>query len=217
MNLLRRLVPRKPAPAVLPMAEPLDDAVQSMLDTELEMATALTYSLRTRDPAMQIVGHCARVAALAEFLAAELELPEDDARVLREAARLHEVGLVAIPPELLHSEQTLSDEQLQRVRSHARVGAEIVRPAYKSRVSALIENQYSDYAELQRKFDGNAADLLLAGLLRVADVFDAMTHPRAYQQRPSVAYRRDVLRGGQGTKFHPAAVALLLEAQPARS
>lgn len=215
MNFLRRLLPRAPEPA--PSVEPLDDAVQSMLDTELEMATALTYSLRARDPAMQIVGHCARVAALAEFLAAELKLPEEDARVLREAARLHEVGLVAIPPDLLHSENVLTDEQLQQVRAHARVGAEIVRPAYKSRVSALIENQYCDYAELRRKLDDNTADLLLAGLLRVADVFDAMTHPRAYQQRPSVAYRRNVLRGGQGTKFHPAAVALLLEARPSPS
>lgn len=211
MKLFQRWLPRVQEQAA--PEEQMDSGVQAMLDTELEMATALAFSLRSRDPTMQVVGHCARVAALADFLAAELNLPEEDARVLREAARLHEVGMVAIPAELLHDSGSLSPEQLGRVRAHAAVGAEIVRPAYKNRVAALIESQYSDYAELQRQLSDNAADLLLAGLLRVADVFDAMTHPRAYQQRPSVAYRRDVLREGVGTKFHPAAVALLLEAR----
>ena len=48
-------------------------------------------------------------------------------RLLAQAARLHEIGKISIPVELLQKTDPLTPEELERIRSHPRVGADIVR------------------------------------------------------------------------------------------
>jgi two-component system, cell cycle response regulator len=196
--------PRRAAEETPP--EPTD----ALAATEELMKTTLGDAVRGCDPLLEIVSHSARVASLVDWLAAELDLPEEDREVLRLAATLHEVGMVAVPPEILDKPAPLSGEELEQVRAQAWIGANVVRLTHSQRAARLIRYQYCDYDELRGHFPADSPDLLLAGVLRVADVFDAMCYPRPYQRNLTDEYRTAVLRGGMGTKFHPRVTRLML-------
>jgi response regulator RpfG family c-di-GMP phosphodiesterase len=125
--------------------------------------------------------------------------------------------MVGVPGDLLTRRAKLSSDELARVRAQARVGAEIVRASHDFATARLIERQYDDYIEI-RQTTVDSREVLLSGLLRVADVYDAMTAPRPYQPPLPEAQWRQVLQLGSGSKFHPAAVyALFRWADAARA
>ena len=180
-----------------------------LAEIEHAMSTALAQALEGRTTTSQVVEHSRRVANTACTLGALVELREEEQERLRRAAQLHEIGMLAVPSDLLTRRSPLSPGELERVRSHARIGAEIVRVAYDERTALLVERQYEDYVDLRRRVT-DTRELLVCGLLRAADVFDAMTTPRPYQDPVPEQRRRQVLQMGSGTKFHPAAVFALL-------
>ncbi|HEX2204551.1 MAG TPA: HD domain-containing phosphohydrolase [Longimicrobium sp.] len=178
---------------------------------QLEMASALTLAYDTLDAELELAGHAARVAALADELAARLGLDEGARRTLAAAALLHEVGMIAVPRALLRKRGALTPAQLDAVRAQAVVGAELVRATHGELVADLVEHQYADMDALVRAFPGDGPALVLAGILRLADVLDAVTRPRPYQPPLPPALRDDLLASGSGTRFHPAAVHAFLK------
>jgi response regulator RpfG family c-di-GMP phosphodiesterase len=179
---------------------------EAMEETSLRLSSALVIAFDARDPGLDIVGHSSRVARLAEDLARGMGLSERDVEVLARAAQLHEIGMISVPQELLERPSQLSPEELARVRFQAVVGAEIVRAAYDDRTAVLIERQYLDYAWLARTTQLAPTELLLSGILRVADVLDAVSRPRPYQDPMPAERQREVLRSGMGSRFHPLVV-----------
>ncbi|MEX2571809.1 MAG: HD domain-containing phosphohydrolase [Gemmatimonadota bacterium] len=177
---------------------------------ESEMASALRFALEFREGSSQIVEHSSRVARLASQVASLVDVDYGEMAWLRAAAQLHEIGMVAVPADLLTRSSRLTPEELARVRAQAAIGAEIVRPTHGAVTARLIEQQYHDYEELRQE-TSDTRTLLLAGILRVVDVFDAMTAPRPYQTPVPEERWRQVLRFGSGAKFHPAAVYALLQ------
>lgn len=178
-------------------------------DIESEMAAALAQALEGRATTSQIVAHSRRVARVACAIGDMVGLEADELDRLRRAAQLHEIGMVGVPAQLLTRKAGLSPAELAQVRAQARVGAEIVNAAHGSATARLVERQYDDYTAVRAE-TADTRELLLTGLLRVADVFDAMTAPRPYQSPLPEHQWRQVLRLGSGSKFHPAAVFALL-------
>lgn len=163
---------------------------------------------------LHVVTHSARVALLAAWLARELGVDGDERDDLWHAARLHEVGMVSVPSKLVRRPAPLTRRELRRVRQQARVGAELARTMRRPLSALLIEHQYDDYETLKRRFPRGSDAFLLVGIFRVADVLDAMTAPRPYQQPVPEPRRLEVLREGAGSRFHPEAVRTLLSAWP---
>ena len=197
-----------PSPPILRVDGP-DGWKDVVGETQMYMRTVLDLALELKDASNIVAAHCTRVAALSGSIAEALGIGEQERDLLRRAAQLHEVGIVAVPVDLLQRPDALAKEELERVREHAKVGAEIVRASHGDRVAQLVRYQYADYQEMQ-EMRLSADDLLLAGILRVADVVDAVTVPRAYQNPLPSDERREVLRRGIGSKFHPVAVHSLL-------
>jgi putative two-component system response regulator len=95
--------------------------------------------------------HCYRVARLAALLAMEYGEPPASCETIERAARLHDIGKVAIPDTLMQKVSPLTDGERQILQTHAATGAELLT---KAKVS------YGDLAEEiarhhHERWDGN--------------------------------------------------------------
>jgi response regulator RpfG family c-di-GMP phosphodiesterase len=182
---------------------------QGMRDLQLEMVSALALAMEAKDPYMH--GHCDRVAKLGAEVARAMGLEDDQVEMLSTAAMLHEIGKLGVSIELLHKTSPLTPDELEQIRNHTRIGAQIVKalPSLR-RLSILIEHQYANYAELGDRIDPGRPEFVLASILRVVDTYDAMMSDRSYRGNLSVDDAERVLHEGVGTRFHPAVVDALL-------
>jgi response regulator RpfG family c-di-GMP phosphodiesterase len=178
-----------------------------------EMVQALALTIAARDRYMH--GHSERVAENCRRVAQALHVSDEDAKLLEQAAQLHEIGKISIPVELLQKTDPLTPDELERIRSHPRVGADIVRgvPTLR-RLAPLIEHHMTDHCELAGAISPVSPEFLLIGILRVVDAWDAMTSDRSYRPAMTRPYWEPFLRAGAGTRFHPQAVATLMRVVP---
>lgn len=186
----------------------MDRLRREVEDARAEMVQALARTIGARDVYMN--GHCERVSDMCRKIALVLNLNDERTRLMVNAAQLHELGKISVPVELLHKTEPLDTAELERIRGHFKVGAEIVRgvPSLQP-LAPIIEHLGTDHAELARDVAPDAPEYLLIGILRVVDVWDAMTHERAYRPAMSRGYWEPLLRDGAEDRFHPAAVAAL--------
>jgi response regulator RpfG family c-di-GMP phosphodiesterase len=193
-----------------------DSALQAQAwagNAQLEMGTALIFGLEQRNARLRFVEHCARVAQLVARMAGTFLLRDAERADLYAAAQLHEIGMIAVPTELIESPEPLDERSLARLRGQASVGAEILRTTHTTRTCMLVEHQYTDFDEIRLRFRAGSREVLLAGILRAADALDTMLHPRPYQADLDPALPPLILRSGRGTNFHPQAVESLLHIQ----
>jgi response regulator RpfG family c-di-GMP phosphodiesterase len=183
---------------------------RAIRDAQVEMVAALVKIMETKDPFMQ--GHCERVAGLARRLAAHMNVEEAAVERLATAAMLHEIGKVGVSVELLHKTSALSPEELEQIRGHAAMGAQIVGsvPSLRS-LAPMIAHQYTDFRDLGVSIPPGSEDHLLASILRVADVYDAMTSSRSYRGTLARERWEPLLREQAGSRLDPAVVEAFFE------
>lgn len=180
-------------------------------NAQLEMGAALIFGLERRNMGLRFIEHCARVAELVDRMADTFVLTDAERADLFSAAQLHEIGMIAVPTDMIESPEPLDEASLARLRGQAAVGAEILRPTHTTRTCMLVEHQYTDFDEIRLRFRSGSREVLLAGILRAADALDTMLHPRPYQADLDPALPPLILRSGRGTNFHPQAVESLLQ------
>ncbi len=101
-------------------------ASAAQLELTLEgSVAALGATTELRDP--YTAGHQRRVAELACAIALELGWDEVRLKSLRIAARLHDIGKIILPAEILAKPGRLSEIEMQLIRQHAAAGAEVVQ------------------------------------------------------------------------------------------
>lgn len=189
----------------------LDQLRQSVRDVQREMVTALAQTIAARDPYM--LGHSTRVAGLAKRVGMVMGLHAPELETLETAAILHEIGKMAVPLELLHKTDPLSEAELEQIRAHASVGAGIVGSVPSLRpVVPLVQFQNTDYQDLSRFLPVESPEFLLASVLRVVDAYDAMVSARSYRTAMPRAYWESNLWDGAGTRYHPQVVQAFFRA-----
>ncbi len=174
------------------------------------MLVSVARALEKRD---QTYGHGARVAALAEPIAARLGWELERIRTLRFAAPLHDVGKVKVRPQVLGKPGPLTLEEREEMRCHPRAGAELVLPL--RRFHAALP--YVLFHHERWDGDGYPAGLrrrripVEARILAVADAFDAMISPRPYRQALTHEHALAEIEGGAGTQFDPRVAELFVD------
>jgi putative two-component system response regulator len=171
---------------------------------ELETAEALFITLgriiEARDPYTE--GHCERLAEYATALGRRLQLPQTDLDALYRGAFLHDIGKIAIPDRVLLKKGKLTKREYQLMQQHPVIGDGLCRTV------KSLDDVRSIVRSHHERFDGRgypdklAGDdvPLLARIVSVVDMFDALTTDRPYRRAMSdtTAYRliRDEARGG---------------------
>ncbi len=156
-------------------------------------------------------GHARRVAELARDLAVTMGLSERAAEEIYRAAYLHDLGLAEVPEDVLLKEQPLDEAELELVRSHPhRLPAALTQlPDWKSLYPIIYyHHERWDGSGYPENLSGEAIPLG-ARIVAVADVWDALLHPRPYRDAWSEDETLEYFCDQRGQLFDPAVVDAL--------
>ena len=171
---------------------------------------SLTSAIDAKDPSTR--GHSQRVSELAVAIGREMGLTENDLKSLAYGGLLHDVGKIGIPEAILHKSAALAKDEMEQMREHPVIGAEILRgvdflrnaaPAVRSHHERWDGSGYPD------RLAGEAIPLV-ARIVNAADTFDACTTDRPYQQVMGLEDALSVLQQLRGTQIDPDVCDALL-------
>ena len=134
-----------------------------------------------RDP--YTAGHQLRVAEVASAIAAELGLLADQVAGIEIAARLHDIGKIAVPSEILTKPGRLAPEELALIRRHAQVGQAMVQGIEFPWPVARMIGEHHERLDGSGYPNGLVGDQIHLGsqILAVADMVEAMVSHRPYR------------------------------------
>lgn len=186
---------------------------RSTLLDELEKAhkaslETLALVIEAKDPTTH--GHVNRVQAVAVAMGRCLKLDEKKLNDLSMAALLHDVGKLAIPEYILFQTQKQTAEEVDRYRTHASIGADILQAGRMEDLVPLVRHHHE-------RFDGTGYPDRLSGtvipegarILAIADTYDKLRHPRSGEGL-SHAEAMLSLESEQGSAFDPSLVRIFL-------
>jgi two-component system, cell cycle response regulator len=156
--------------------------------------------------------HSHRLATLARQIADELGLDPFEATETELVAVLHDVGKLAIEPEVLDHPGPLDERQRARLRRHTIEGQELLAR------TAGLEHLADAVRATHEAWDGTGYPDGLAGpeiplsarIVAVADSYDAMMSDRAYRRRLPKREAMRRIRAGAGLQFDPRVAAALV-------
>jgi len=142
---------------------------------------SLARSIEAKSSLM--TGHSDRIVKYAVQLGMSLDLPEEDLQELRIACLLHDVGKVAVPDEILFKRGALNAEETAIVRQHPAIGENICAPLKALRHILPVIRHHHERMDGSGYPDGlHGHEIpLMARILQIADIYDALTTDRPYR------------------------------------
>ncbi|MCR4427605.1 MAG: HD domain-containing protein [Firmicutes bacterium] len=157
------------------------------------------HSMRVRDTVATMAEHSLGISSES----ADIEL----------AARLHDIGKVAVRDQVLGKPGPLTEEEYQSIKAHSVVGERIIEPIIRLKpVAKLIRHHHE-------RFDGGGYPDGLRGheiplgarMLAIADAYDAMRSARPYRSGLAPETAAAEIQKQSGRQFDPELVGLFLE------
>jgi len=179
--------------------------------TYLETISALALAVEAKDHYSR--GHLDRVSDYCMKMAERLNLNEDDKKVLRDAARLHDLGKIGIVDEILKKPGPLSPSEWDIMKKHTEIGEGIIKPIRSLASLCDIVRHHHEKLDGTGYPDGLKGDeiSLLCRILSIADIFDALITDRPYRKAFTVEQAKNELIKMKG-QLDPKLVDLFLEA-----
>jgi diguanylate cyclase (GGDEF)-like protein len=184
--------------------------------TGRQVADALLRTLQERHP--DLGEHVDGVADTAAEVARRLGLDETQVERVAHAARLHDVGKVAIPDAILAKPEPLEPEEWEFMKRHTIIGERIISAAPAlTDVARLVRSSHERWDGAGYPDEVGGADIPLgARIVSVCDAYDAMITDRPYQAAVDSEHALAELRRCTGTQFDPGVVAAFLAVVAAR-
>lgn len=157
--------------------------------------------------------HIKRIDHYTRRVAVELGIEPEEAILFGMSSRLHDVGKIGIPDEILRKNGRLTPEEFEIMKGHVTIGASILShdPALAlAREIALSHHE---------RWDGKgyphgrpAGELsLVTRIVSVVDVFDALVSRRPYKEPWQIDEALQAIEAGAGSQFDPTVVAAFVK------
>jgi len=151
--------------------------------------------------------HCFRVGRLAGLLAAEAGLEPEFCVRIEHAARLHDIGKIAVNEMILLKPGPLDAGEVIAMRAHTEVGAQLLEGSSDEtlKMAATIAKYHHAWWD-GGGYPNTAYDAipLAARICAFADVYDALTNSRPYKRAWSHRHAVEQMMSENGTHFDPS-------------
>ncbi len=153
--------------------------------------------------------HSNRVTGISLLIGKQLGCSCEELDILNFAGHLHDIGKIGIRDDILLKPGRLTDDEFEKIKQHPAIGANILAQMGMWDKERQIIRCHHERFDGKGYPDGLKGDQipLLARILSVADVYDAMASDRAYRKRMEEKVILKVIHEGSGGQFDPAVVA----------
>ena len=186
--------------------------VGRMVDSVFRNQDALTSLARLKSFDDYTFAHCVNVCILSLALGRHMGLEKADLEDLGTGAILHDIGKMLVPDKVLNKPGKLTDEEFTIMKTHAELGGDMLSGAKINEAAMLVALQHHERYDGSGYYKGLAKNdiHIFARIAAVADVYDAMTSKRVYQNGmvPEEALKRLYIM--RGTHFQPEIVERLI-------
>ena len=182
-------------------------------ETQKELVYMLGEAVEQRSK--ETGAHVKRVAQISQLLASAYGLSEEEAKLIKLASPLHDVGKVGIPDSILNTPGKHTAEEWEILQTHALIGEEIIAKSDKRilQLGSIIAGQHHE------KWNGKGyprglkgEEIHIAGrITALADVFDALGSKRCYKEAWPIEDIVAVIKEERGEQFDPRLVDLIEE------
>ena len=158
-------------------------------------------------------GHSQRVAEYAEQLAERLRMAPTQIELVREAARLHDVGKIRTEDRILHKEGPLTATEAEEMHRHCEEGYDFLKQLpefWEGAELVRLHHERYDGQGYPRGLGGDELPLE-ASVIAVADAWDAMTSDRPYRKALGHDAACAELRRCRGTQWDPRIVDAFID------
>jgi putative two-component system response regulator len=168
------------------------------LTDDLESAETLFLTLgrviEARDPYTE--DHCERLAQYATALGMALNLDRPDLEALHRGAFVHDIGKIAVPDRVLLKKGRLTPDEYAVMKRHPIIGDDLCRTVRSLASVRPIVRHHHERLDGHGYPDGLAGDRipLLARIVGVVDVFDALTTDRPYRKALGIDVALEMMR-----------------------
>jgi putative nucleotidyltransferase with HDIG domain len=173
----------------------------------LSTIEALAHAIDAKDAVTH--GHIRRVQGWAVALAARIGLEDQQQlRAIEAAALLHDIDKLAVPEHILNKPGKLTHAEFERMKSHARVGAEILSEVeFPYPVVPIVRHHHENWDGSGYPDGLRGVDIPIgARILSVVDCFDALTSDRPYRRALPARDAFAIIEARCGTMYDPAIV-----------
>jgi two-component system response regulator RpfG len=192
----------------------VDKSVAEIHERELETLSKLAKAGEFRDRTTG--NHLARMARYSSLIGVNIGLAPETVHVLEVASPMHDIGKIGIPDAVLLKRGPLNAEEDSVMKTHPRMGYDILKgsPSKYLSMGAIIALGHHE------KYDGSGypnglhgEDIpIVARVVAVADVFDALVSERPYKHAWSIEEGFAYLEAQKGKHFDPRCVEAFISA-----
>ncbi|RLA15677.1 MAG: two-component system response regulator [Gammaproteobacteria bacterium] len=195
------------------LARQVEVATQQIVSREKETLIRLAKAGEYRDEETGF--HVVRMAKYSKKIAEALGLSEKECDEIEYAAPMHDIGKIGIQDSVLLKPDKFNQEEWLAMKQHTTIGHSILSNSQ----SRYIQTGSIIALNHHERFDGTGypngivgKDIpLVARIVSVADVYDALTSPRPYKEAWTTDDSKDYLETNSGTQFDPLCVEAFFE------
>lgn len=156
--------------------------------------------------------HIRRMQEYTRRTARALGCPDEEAALYAKASRLHDVGKVGIPDNILRKPGRLTPEEFAVMQRHTRIGDTVLARSPSLAVARVVAKSHHEHWDGSGYPEGIAGEQIpfSARVVAVADVFDALVSARPYKGPWAADTAAAEIEAGSGKHFDPKVAAVFL-------
>ncbi|MDP8212145.1 MAG: HD domain-containing protein [Candidatus Zapsychrus exili] len=194
----------------------ISERTKDLERTQEEIIYTLAHASEYRDN--ETGKHIQRMSQYCALLGHAIGLDKKECELLDLASQMHDIGKIGIPDSVLLKPGKLDKEEWEIMKTHAKIGAQILpdnnsKLLSMAKVIALTHHENWDGTGYPQKLKEENIPLL-GRIVRLCDVFDALTSRRPYKEAWPIEQALAEIYSLDGIQFDPNLVAKFKEVLP---